>query len=64
MNKNTSLFSQMLGLFPRMEFHKIVNNHNGEKHAKGFTCWQQFVSMLFCVFGKAQSLREICLNPP
>lgn len=60
MNKNTSLFSQMLGLFPRMEFQEIVNRHTGEKHAKGFTCWQQFVSMLFCVLGKAQSLREIC----
>jgi hypothetical protein len=30
-----------------------------EKGAKGFTCWQQFVAMLFSQLGKAQSLREI-----
>jgi DDE family transposase/uncharacterized protein DUF4372 len=26
----------------------------------GFTCWGQFVAMLFCQLGHAQSLREIC----
>lgn len=59
MVKNTSLFSQLLRLFPNDVFAKIVDNHNGERHARGFTCRQQFVSMLFCVMGKAQSLREI-----
>ena len=31
-----------------------------EKKAKGFTCWQQFVVILFCQIGQAQSLWEIC----
>ncbi|KAF0159218.1 MAG: hypothetical protein FD159_688 [Syntrophaceae bacterium] len=26
---------------------------------RGFTCWGQFVSMLFCQLGRAHSLREI-----
>ncbi|PYX85663.1 MAG: hypothetical protein DMG70_02880 [Acidobacteria bacterium] len=26
----------------------------------GSTCWGQFVAMLFCQLGRAQSLREIC----
>lgn len=30
-----------------------------ERGAKGFTCWQQFVAMIFCQLGRAQSLREI-----
>jgi transposase len=30
-----------------------------ERHAKGFTCWGQFVAMLFCQLGRAHSLREI-----
>jgi hypothetical protein len=30
-----------------------------ERHAKGFTCWGQFVVMLFCQLGRAHSLREI-----
>ena len=29
------------------------------RHAKGFTCWGQFVAMLFCQLGRAHSLREI-----
>lgn len=27
---------------------------------RGFTCWGQFVAMLFCQLGRAPSLREIC----
>jgi len=31
-----------------------------EKAAKGFSCWDQFVAMLFCQLAQAKSLREIC----
>ena len=55
-----SLFSQLLQLFPRIEFQRAVNETGAERGAKGFTCWQQFVAMLFCQLGRAQSLREIC----
>jgi len=54
-----SLFSQLLSHFPRNEFQKLVNKHNAEFGAKGFTCWSQFVSMLFCQMAGAESLREI-----
>jgi len=54
-----SIFSQLLQLFPRVEFQAAVNRHGAERHAKGFTCWGQFVSMLFCQLGRAHSLREI-----
>lgn len=55
-----SLFSQVLGLFPRTEFQQAVKQHHAERHAKGFTCWEQFVAMLFCQMAQAHSLREIC----
>jgi len=55
----SSVFSQILKLFPRGEFEQIVNRHEGERSAKGFSCRTQFVSMLFCQLGRAQSLREI-----
>jgi len=55
-----SIFSQLLQLFPRTEFQWAVKETNAERHAKGFTCWQQFVAMLFCQLGRAHSLREIC----
>ena len=60
MNRFCSIFSQLLKLFPRLEFDGLVKAHRGEHHARGFTCWEQFVAMLFCQLGRAQSLREIC----
>ena len=56
----SSIFSQMLQLFSRTEFERAVSEHCAERHARGFTCWGQFVAMLFCHLGRAQSLREIC----
>jgi uncharacterized protein DUF4372/DDE family transposase len=55
-----SLFNQLLQHFPRTEFAALVRKHGAERDAKGFTCWTQFVSMLFCQLGRADSLREIC----
>jgi hypothetical protein len=59
MNRFSSIFSQLLQLFPRTEFQKAVQETRAERHARGFTCWGQFVSMLFCQIGRAHSLREI-----
>ena len=59
MNRFCSIFSQLLQLFPRIEFQHLVTMTQAERHAKGFTCWGQFVSMLFCQLGRAHSLREI-----
>jgi len=53
------MFSQLLQLVPRLEFQQMVNQTKSERHARGFTSWSQFVSMLFCQFGRANSLREI-----
>jgi hypothetical protein len=58
-SKGTSIFSQMLQLFNRNDFSSAVRQFHGDKGAKGFRCWDQFVAMLFCHLAKAQSLREI-----
>ena len=59
MNRFCSMFSQLLQLFPRHEFQQAVKKTRAERHARGFTCWGQFVAMLFCHLGRAHSLREI-----
>lgn len=56
----SSMFSQLLKLFPRTEFQALVKRTHAERHARGFTCWGQFVAMVFCQLGRAHSLREIC----
>lgn len=60
MNKFSNIFGQILQIFSRNEFYRVVKETKAEKGAKGFTCWQQFVGMLFCQLGQAHSLREIC----
>jgi hypothetical protein len=60
LNRVCSIFSQLLQLFPRIEFEAAVRAHHADRHARGFDCWTQFVAMLFCHLGQAHSLREIC----
>lgn len=60
MNKFNSLFGQILQLFPRTQFEIFVKETGSAKAAKGFSCWTQFVAMLFCQLSRACSLREIC----
>src|SRR5438094_10436009 len=55
-----SCFSQLLSLVDRATFARAVRQHQAERGAKGFGCWDQFVAMLFCQMGGANSLREIC----
>ncbi len=60
MSRFCSIFNQLLQLFPRAEFQKAVIDTRAERHARGFSCWDQFVAMLFAQLGRAHSLREIC----
>lgn len=60
MVRTASLFSQLLQEVPRNVFSRLVDKHQGERNAKGFTCWTQFTAMLFCQLAHADSLREIC----
>jgi IS4 transposase len=55
-----SCFSQLLSLVDRAAFARAVRGHQADRGAKGFSCWEQFVAMLFCQMGGAHSLREIC----
>lgn len=55
-----SVFQQILNFFSRSEFEQLARKHSAERHARGFRSWTQFVAMMFCHLGRAQSLREIC----
>jgi hypothetical protein len=47
----SSMFSELLKLFPRTEFQALVKGTHAERHARG---------LLFCQLGRAHSLRKIC----
>jgi hypothetical protein len=59
MNRVSSIFAQIMKFFPRTVFDAAVKQHGAEKHAKGMTCWSQFIALMFCQLGGARSLREI-----
>jgi hypothetical protein len=59
MERVSSIFGQILKFFPRTIFDAAVQRHEGDKHAKGMTCWSQFIALMFCHLGGARSLREI-----
>ena len=54
-----SLFSQILNLVDRAEFAAAVERTGAANRTKGFSCWDQFVAMIFCQLAQAKSLREI-----
>jgi len=54
-----TLLGQMLQLFPRFEFQKAVTETKTEYHARGFSSWNHFVSMLFGQLSGQDSLRGI-----
>ena len=59
MNRFCSIFSQLLQLVSKPDFFQAVKKTGAERRTKGFSCWGQFVAMLFCQLGRAHTLREI-----
>ena len=55
-----SLFSQIIAIFNRQQFYRLVIRHKAERYSKGYNSWDHFVAMLFCQLAQAKSLREIC----
>jgi hypothetical protein len=56
---NITLFGQIVNKLNRPFFQKLVKQHKSDKHTKGINSWAHLVTMLFCHFAKANSLREI-----
>ena len=45
MNQGKTVFAQIMSLIPRYEFDKCVKRYNGNRHAIGFKCRDQFLVM-------------------
>jgi len=59
MSNNSTIIGQLLQMFSRYEFQKVVFETGSEYHAKGFTSWNHFVSMLFAQLAGHDSLRGV-----
>lgn len=59
MSEGKLVFNQLLSYLPKREFRRIVSRYNGDRGVKNFTCWEQFISMLFAQLTQRESLRDI-----
>jgi transposase len=64
MNEGRIIFSQLLDHFPKHEFNKCVARYASNRRVRGFTCFDQFLSMAFAQLTGRESLRDIetCLR--
>jgi len=47
MNCGKTIFSQLISLLPSNEFCKCVERYGGNYKIKTFSCWDQFLCMVF-----------------
>jgi hypothetical protein len=64
MNSGRTVFTQLIAHLPHKEFHKCVARYRGDRYAKYFSCWDQYLAMAFAQFTYRESLRDIeaCLG--
>jgi hypothetical protein len=64
MNEGKLVFSQLLSFLPKRQFRRIVNKYQGNYHSRSFSCWDQYLCMMFAQLSHRESLRdiEICLR--
>jgi hypothetical protein len=63
-NQGRTVFSQLLGFLPDREFRRCVLRYGGDARPRGFSCWDQYLSMAFAQLTYRDSLRDIeaCLR--
>lgn len=64
MNQGKYVFAQLNSLVVRYEFEKCVNRYNGNYKVRDFSCWGQFLCMMFGQLTHRESIRDIttCLK--
>jgi Domain of unknown function (DUF4372)/Transposase DDE domain len=63
-NQGRTVFSQLLGFLPDREFRRCVARYGGDVRPRGFSCWDQYLSMAFAQLTYRDGLRDIeaCLR--
>ncbi|HID43396.1 MAG TPA: IS4 family transposase [Archaeoglobaceae archaeon] len=59
MSHLNTIYNQLLHLMPRHHFENLVKRYKGDHYVKYFTCWQQFMSLLYAQVRGKDSLRDI-----
>ena len=59
MPHHNTIYNQLLQLIPRHQFEGLVKKYAGDRYVKYFTCWQQFITLLYAQIRGKDSLRDI-----
>ena len=64
MNQGKYIFSQIIGLISHKQFQTIVNRLSGNYKVKDFSCWKQFLCMVFGHLTHRESISDtvLCLK--
>ncbi len=64
MNTGRAIFAQLVEHLPHKEFQKCVARYRGDANPRGFSCWDQYLAMIFAQLTYRESLRDIeaCLG--
>ena len=64
MNQGRTIFSQLLSFLPDRDFRRCVTRYGGDSRPRGFSCWDQYLSMAFAQLTYRDGLRdiEVCLR--
>lgn len=62
MNQGKYVFAQLTEFLPRRVFDRIVNEHDGNKYVRSFTCWNQMLCMVFGQLTSRDSMRDLMLS--
>jgi uncharacterized protein DUF4372/DDE family transposase len=64
MNSGRTVFAQLIEHLPHKKFQTCVTRYGGDRYAKNFSCWDQYLAMAFAQLTYRESLRDIepCLG--
>jgi hypothetical protein len=64
MHEGKTVFAQLMDFIPTYEFRKCVERYRGNYKVKSFSCWDQYLCMVFAQLTYRESLRDIeaCLR--
>ena len=54
------IFKQIIKMLPRDRFERLVHQCQSDKYYKAFFSWDQLITMLFGIFSRCDSMREVC----
>lgn len=59
MNQDKYVFAQLVEFLNNDKFRRLVDQYDGNRYVKHFTCWNQLLAMMFGQLSNRESLRDL-----